>query len=137
MTVIDPTQPPQLYLPGNCTYEATLSSTPLNFPADGGNDVSAMGSLVFAIRVVGEPAVESLCVALHASTNKVASNEVDLVRVASGVRDGAWHEVVVPMASLLEGSAFNARKAWEIEILTWSKGTHAVDIYLDEIGFVR
>ncbi|HEY6346113.1 MAG TPA: putative Ig domain-containing protein [Bryobacteraceae bacterium] len=37
VTVIDPTQPPQLYLPGNCTYEATLSSTPLNFPADGGN----------------------------------------------------------------------------------------------------
>jgi N-acyl-D-amino-acid deacylase len=37
VTVIDPTQPPQLYLPGNCTYEATLSSTPLNFPPQGGS----------------------------------------------------------------------------------------------------
>jgi hypothetical protein len=106
-------------------------------PADGGTDVAAMGSLVFAIRVVGEPAVESLRVALHASTSKAAGNEVDVVRLSPNVRDGAWHEVTVPMASLVEGTAFNAHKAWEIEILTWSHGQHAVDIYLDEIGFAR
>jgi uncharacterized protein (TIGR03437 family) len=37
LQVTDSTQPPAPNLPGNCTYEATLSSTPLNFPAEGGN----------------------------------------------------------------------------------------------------
>jgi hypothetical protein len=107
------------------------------FPADGGTDLTGMRSLIFAIRMVGDPACDSVRVALVASSGKPASNEVDVVQLVPAVRDGAWHEVEVPLASLLAGSAFNARKAWEIKILTWSKGTRTVDIYLDEIGFAR
>ncbi len=106
------------------------------FPADAGSDLTGMGSLIFAIRIVGEPA-ESVRVALNSSSNKSSSNEVDLVRLVPTVRDGAWHEVVVPLASLTAASHFDARKAWEIKILTWSTGTRTLDIYLDEIGFAR
>jgi hypothetical protein len=109
------------------------------FPADGGTDLTAMRSMIFAIKIVGDPVAESVRVALNSSSGKASSNEIDIVRLVPTVRvrDGAWHEVEVPMASLLEGSAFNARKAWEFKILTWSKGRRTVDIYLDEIGFTR
>ncbi len=107
------------------------------FPSDGGTDVSAMRSLIFAIRIVGDPVCDSVRVALNTSAGKASSNEVDIVRLVPAVRDGAWHEVEVPLASLLDASPFNARKAWELKLLTWSKGTRTVDIYLDEIGFAR
>jgi len=106
-------------------------------PADGGTDLTAMRTLIFAIRIVGVPAADSVRVALDGSSSKVSSNEVDLVPLVPGLRDGAWHEVAIPLASLLEGSAFNARKAWELRILTWSHGTRTTDIYLDEVGFAR
>jgi hypothetical protein len=110
-------------------------------PADGGTDLTGMRTLIFAIRMVGDPVAESVRVALVASSGKSAgkstSKEVDIVRVVPSVRDGAWHEVAVPLASLIEGSSFNAKKAWEINIITWSKSTRTVDIYLDEIGFAR
>jgi hypothetical protein len=107
------------------------------FPADGGTDLSGMSTMIFAIRIVGDPVADSVRVALISSSSKASSTEVDIVKLVPTVRDGAWHEVVVPFASLTEGSTFNVRKAWEFKVLTWSKGTRTADVYLDEIGFAR
>jgi hypothetical protein len=106
-------------------------------PADGGTDLTGMRTMIFAIRMVGDPVADSVHVALGCSSSKISSKEVDVVRLVPTVRDGTWHEVAVPLASLIDGSAFNAKKAWEITILTRSKVSSTVDIYLDEIGFAR
>jgi hypothetical protein len=107
------------------------------FPADGGTDLSAMHTLIFAIGMVGEPAVESVRIALVSSSSKATSNEIDLVALASNVLDGAWHELAVPLQDMVDGSGFIPSKAWAFKVLTWSQGTRTTDIYLDEIGFAR
>jgi hypothetical protein len=107
------------------------------FPADGGTDLTGMRTLIFAIRIVSDPVVDSVRVALSSSTKKASSNMVDILQLAPTVRNGAWHDVDVLLTSLIDGSAFDAHKAWDIKILTSFHGARTVDIYLDEIGFAR
>jgi hypothetical protein len=106
-------------------------------PADGGTDVSGMKTLLLAIRVDGVVKPTVLRLSLNCSTGKVASKSVDLIALYPGLCDATWKEVAIPLEEFTTGSAFDPKKAWEIDIFVQAKTPLNNDIYLDEIGFAH
>lgn len=106
------------------------------FPKEAGSDINAMAVLLFAIRVDGAAKPEALRVSLKSNNGK-ASKDADILAICPAALDGKWHEVAVPMTSILPGGELDLAKAWEIVIAIGAKTDVTCDIHLDEIGFAK
>jgi len=115
------------------------------YPADSGTDASKREKLHLWIKVTVEPgkkkpAPEALTVALVGSSKggKDMTEAVKLSDHATGLLDGEWHEVTVPIQALRygKGATFDFSKVWEIDIGAWSADECEYKIALDDIGFI-
>ena len=105
-------------------------------PKDAGLDVSAMGSLLFSIRVDGAAKPASLRVQVKSNDNQ-GTAEVDLVPLYPTVCDGRWHEIAIPLATLRAGGKLNATKAWELCFALSAPAAMTCDVSVDEVGFSK
>jgi hypothetical protein len=104
-----------------------------------GTDTSAMRNLIFWIRTQGDFGgtlrVNLLCNGDKLDTPEEHTLKVEVLKYCPKLFDGAWHEVVIPLADLYQIKGLNPKILSEIHFgLTAEK---AVDgsIFVDDIGF--
>lgn len=107
------------------------------FPSDSGTDISGMKTLLLAMRIDGASKPDSVRIVLQCSSTKKPSKEAVLVTIVPTLADGAWHEVAVPLAELIDGTEFDAKKAWEFDLSVSGKAALDTDVYIDEVGFAK
>ena len=104
------------------------------YPPDAVWDISNYKNLSFWIRVDAAPGKEPNRLNVHlASAGGKESNILDVETYAPDIKDGQWHEVVVPIKYLL-GKEFDPTQCWEIDFGQWSQDPRTFDVYVDEIG---
>ncbi len=106
------------------------------YPADSGDDIGSYANLSFWIKAtVAEGQLAGLNVHLS-SSNKGVTGDIDVKGYCPDLTDGAWHEVEIPLIDLLEKAKdFDARKAWELGIGTWSGPARTFTVLIDDIAF--
>ena len=105
------------------------------YPANSGTDIRAFRNLSLWVRVVGDDP-GPINVGLNNSTTRKSTRKVSLGDYCRNVRDGKWHEVVIPLVDLYTGSkGHDPTKMWELGIDIWKPQARKFSIYLDDIGF--
>ena len=117
------------------------------YPEDAGDNISSFKNLSFWIRVdakdkASAPDPNSVMTWLSCSCKDKKEDDRSTAQVkvadyAEDFTDGQWHEVVIPISSLLKdkGQSFDKTSTWEFDIGTWSDSKRDFVIYVDEIGF--
>jgi hypothetical protein len=103
-------------------------------PPDSGTDISGFKNLSFWAKVTGNKQPSQLTVELVSNDNK-AQGAIDLFQYCSGLLDGKWHEVVVPIDDLDSKKELKRAKVWEVRFATWSQEDINFSLFVDEIGF--
>jgi hypothetical protein len=106
------------------------------FPKEAASDISAMRTLVFAIRVDGASKPTAVRVQVKSNDNQ-GSAEVDLLPLYPTLCDGKWHEIAVPLATLQASGKLDATKAWELAFALSAPAAITCDVSIDEIGFAK
>jgi hypothetical protein len=105
------------------------------YPADAGDDISALKNLVFWAKTTGDK-LANLSVSLVSAPDKKPTAVVNALDYCPDLQDGKWHEVVIPLADLYAGkTGFNKYKAWEIGLGTQADKAVKFSVFIDEIGF--
>ena len=109
------------------------------YPPGAGEDIRVFSNLVFWIKITGDdPGM--LSVALVSAITTKPSGQVLVGEYAGdsvNLRDGSWHEIVVPLADLAaaKDKLFDPRSVWEIDLNTWAPAARAFHVYVDDISF--
>jgi hypothetical protein len=106
------------------------------YPETEAADITAMKSVLLAIRVDGTSTPTSLRIGLEGTARK-PSNEYDLMQHYAGLTDGQWHEVAVPIEALVAGSAFDPHHTWELRVIAESTGAMVADVLVADVGFAH
>jgi NPCBM/NEW2 domain len=107
---------------------------------DAGTDLSGFAAITLWVRFTGAAAPQKVVMRLSCSPREPARRTVDIELVARqpGLMDGAWHQVMVPLAELApQGHNFDRAKAWEVSFDISSTANMEGSIDIDEIGAVR
>lgn len=107
-----------------------------------GTDVSTATMFSFALRLSGTTRPHDLVVSLRSAINQKYAHQPPSAGGLRGINvrtydpdfaDGAWHQIVVPMADMLsEDNAADFREVYEIFI---GAGGSDYQLYLDELEF--
>ncbi|HEX3133689.1 MAG TPA: hypothetical protein VHX44_08910, partial [Planctomycetota bacterium] len=106
-------------------------------PDTAGTDLSGFAALTMWLRFTGPAAPQQVVMRLSCSPREPVRRTVDLNLVARqpGLLDGAWHQVIVPMAELVpQGQDFDRTKVWEVSFDITSAVTMNGSFDVDEIG---
>ncbi len=108
------------------------------WPDNAGTDVSGYANLAFWMKLEGDHP-GSLNVKLNCSSSRKPSTAVSVFDYTQGeadLTDGQWHEIIIPLADLLEGDpGFDPAKAWEFDVDSWAPNSRAFSVYIDDLGF--
>ncbi|MEI8243930.1 MAG: sialidase family protein, partial [bacterium] len=109
------------------------------YPEGSGEDITSFANLTFWVKVVGDDP-QGLAVSLVSSTTKKGTGQVMVADYAgddANLRDGAWHEVVIPLRDLYAAGkeAFDPRHVWELDISSWAPLKRAFSVFVDDVGF--
>ncbi len=107
---------------------------------DAGTDLRGFAAITMWVRFTGGAAPRKMVMRLSCSPREPVRRTVDIELVARQPRlmDGAWHQVVVPLAELApQGHQFDRAKAWEVSFDISSTANMEGSIDIDEIGAVR
>ena len=108
---------------------------------DAGTDVTAFDRFCIWMKLDGPARPTSLTLTLRSSPKSAQRKgaEIDIVPLLPDIADGAWHQVILPMALLAPpGCALDLKKVWEVDFALRSKtGMLDCTVYLDDIGFAR
>jgi photosystem II stability/assembly factor-like uncharacterized protein len=105
------------------------------YPENSGTDVSEYRNLSFWMKVVGDDP-GGINVGLNNSTTKKATKKVGAQDYCRDLLDGKWHEIIVPLVDIYQGSEGNdPTKMWEFDIEIWKPQARRFSIFVDDIGF--
>lgn len=109
------------------------------YPEKAGDDIRPYANLVFRIKIVGDDP-GGLTVALVSSLTKKPTGAVPVAEYAGdgvNLRDGQWHEVVIPLRDLMTTGKdpFDPSRVWELSLNSWAPKRRAFSVFLDDIGF--
>lgn len=108
------------------------------WPADSGDDISDYRNLSFWMKVESpaDKRPDGINLSLNCSSSRKATPGVNVLDYCEQLLDGAWHEVIIPLVDMYQGKTdFDAAKAWELDIDTWSPHDQVYSVFLDEIAF--
>jgi photosystem II stability/assembly factor-like uncharacterized protein len=105
------------------------------WPPEAGDDIRTYRNLSFWAKLIADEPYD-FTVMLE-SNNKEPTGAVSALEYCPELRDGAWHEVVIPLADIyaVKATAFDPRKAWELQIQTWDPHPRSFSLLIDDIGF--
>lgn len=105
-----------------------------------GTDLNGFAALTMWLRFSGPAAPQKVVMRLACSPRDPVRHTVDVNLTARqpGLLDGAWHQVIVPLAELVpQGQDFDRAKVWEVAFDISSTANMDGTFDVDEIGAVR
>jgi len=107
------------------------------YPDNAGTDITPYKNFSFWMKAVVEgDTTGAVNVGLNCSSTKKQSSQVDVAAYEPNALDGAWHEIIIPLADLYDDkSEFDPTTAWQIDINTWSGAERSIQVLIDDIGF--
>ena len=105
-----------------------------------GTDLNGFAALTMWLRFSGPAAPQKVVMRLACSPRDPVRHTVDVNLIARqpGLLDGAWHQVIVPLAELVpQGQDFDRAKVWEVAFDISSTANMDGTFDVDEIGAVR
>ncbi|MBA3698077.1 MAG: NPCBM/NEW2 domain-containing protein [Planctomycetes bacterium] len=105
-----------------------------------GTDLNGFAALTMWLRFSGPAAPQKVVMRLACSPRDPVRRTVDVNLTARqpGLLDGAWHQVIVPLAELVpQGQDFDRAKVWEVAFDISSTANMDGTFDVDEIGAVR
>jgi DNA-directed RNA polymerase specialized sigma24 family protein len=110
-------------------------------PEDAGTDITGFDRFCFWLKIDGPARPHALDVRLASSPKSAIkqSTAVDVMARLPDLADGAWHQVVVPIAELAPpGCPLDLHKTWEFTcIATSNQGQLACTLFIDDVGFAK
>jgi len=115
------------------------------YPANAGFDVSNFRYFKFAVRVAAtnpqsapDPLTLNVFLGCSGKKPKCASSTVLASEFSrEDLLDGKWHQVVIPMSKLQNGSEFDPKTIWEFDVGTWSENDRNFDLFFDNLTFAN
>lgn len=110
------------------------------YPPGSGVDVRTFSNLVFWIKVAGDDPGMLSAGLVSAITTKPSGQLMVGEYCGDGVnlRDGAWHEIVIPLAdfyAVSKDKPFDASRVWELDLNSWTPSARSFRVLVDDIGF--
>lgn len=105
------------------------------WPPESGEDIRGLRNLCFWAKLVADDPQDINV--LLGSNNKETTGAVSVFEYCPELRDGEWHEVVIPLHDLyaVKRTNFDPRKAWELQFQSWSPRARSFSLLLDDLGF--